>query len=83
MKQNDSFCWAKRNGEILDKDIWSSIEKRWIPGKGLCKVVSLSSGVLAYTIDDDGPYNVSLKEAIIQSNTLHYPVDYVYPLYIK
>lgn len=83
MQSNDSFCWAKRNGEILDQDIWSSIEKRWIPGKGLCKVVSLSNGVLTYTIDDDGPYNVSLKEAIIQSNALHYPVDYVYPTYIK
>ena len=83
MQSDDSFCWAKRNGEILDQDIWSSIEKRWIPGIGVCKVVSLSNGILTYTVGDSEHYNVSLKEAIIQSNALHYPVDYVYPSHIK
>lgn len=66
-------------GESLEEDIWSSLESRWIPGK----VVSLSSGIVSYTIEDKGPYKVTLKEAIIPSNNLHYPIDYVYPSLLK
>lgn len=83
MKQNDSFCWLKRTGEELEEDIWSSLEERWIPGKGICKVVSLSNGIVTYTVENHGPYSVRLKEAIIPYSNLHYPIDYAYPSILK
>lgn len=75
MKKNDKFRWLRRTG-VSPESIWSSLEDRWIPGEGVCTVISFSRGIVHYTIDGRGPYGVKLSEAITPDDNLHYPVDY-------
>ena len=79
MKSGNKFKWAIKNTNDHVKIIWSEYENKWIPGEGICTVISNINGLLTYQVDNSETFTVHIKEAIIPTNIMEYPIDYAYP----